>query len=188
LRKLSNNEIKAYFLAWQCRIRQLSAREFGGAPLPGMRPRVLTRSGEEFMSAMTVLILPKAPDASTAYLKFQVQKTHEASKVYEAGVKYLAEAYFQEPEGFSEEMTALFQQGSEIAERILKGRECLLDFEQSSQRFTMFCSVRKLKGSEPAHRATLWHNRIFNPNVPNTAVILGFQPDWKNVHAEPLPG
>ncbi len=83
-------------------------------------------------------------------------------------------------------MTALFQQGSQIAERILKGRECLLDFEQSSQRFTMFCPVRKLKGSEPAHRATLWHNRIFNPNVPNTAVILGFQPDWKNVHAEPI--
>jgi len=187
LRKLSNNEIKAYFLAWQCRIRQLSAREFGGAPLPGMRPRVLTRSGEELLSAMTVLILPKAPQESTAYLKFQVQKTHEPSKVYESGVKYLAEAYFQEPEGFGEEMTAVFQRGSRIAEQIHKARECLLDFEQSAQRFTMFCGVRKLKASEAAHQATLWHNRIFNPNVPNEAVILGFRPDWRNVYAEPMP-
>jgi hypothetical protein len=187
LRKLSNNEIKAYFLGWQCRIRQLSAREFGGAPLPGMRPRVLTRSGEELMSAMTVLILPKTSSASTAYLKFQAQKTNEISKVYEAGVKFLAESYFQEPELFSDEMTALFQEGSRIAERIRKRGECLLDFEQSSQRFTMFCSVRKLRGSEAAHQATLWHNRIFNPNVPNSAVILGFLPDWKNVHAKPMP-
>jgi hypothetical protein len=180
--------MKSHFLGWQCRIRQLSAREYGGAPLAGMRPRVLTRSGEELMSAMTVLIVPKAPEASTAYLKFQVQKTNEASKVYEAGVKYLAESYFQEPDVFSEEMTALFQEGSPTAARMQALRECLLDFEQFSQRFTMFCAVRKLKASEAAHQATLWHNRIFNPNVPNTAVVLGFRPDWKNVHASPMPG
>lgn len=187
MRKLSNNELKAYFLGWQCRIRQRSAREFGGAPLPGMRPRVLTRSGEELMSAMTVLILPKAPQESTAFIKFQVQRTHEPAKVYEAGVKYLAAAHFQDPEHFSEEMTALFQEGSRIAHEISRARECLLDFEQSAQRFTMFCEVRKLKTSEAAHQATLWHNRIFNPNVPNDAIILGFQPDWRNVHAEPMP-
>ena len=96
MRKLSNSEMKSYFLGWQCRLRQLSAREYGGAPLPGMRPRVVSKTGEELMSAMTVLILPEAPDASTAYLKFQGQKSNEASKVYEAGVKYLAESYFQE--------------------------------------------------------------------------------------------
>jgi hypothetical protein len=179
--------MKSYFLGWQCRLRQLSAREYGGAPLPGMRPRVVSKTGEELMSAMTVLILPEAPDASTAYLKFQVQKSNEASKVYEAGVKYLAESYFQEPDLFSEEMTALFQEDSRIAERIRASRECLLDFEQFSQRFTMFCRVRKLKASEAAHQATLWHNRIFNANVPNSAVILGFRPDWKNVHADPMP-
>lgn len=179
--------MKSYFLGWQCRLRQLSAREYGGAPLPGMRPRVVSKTGEELMSAMTVLILPKGPEASTAYLKFQVQKSNEASKIYEAGVKYLAESYFQEPDSFSEEMTALFQEDSRIAERMRAFRECLLDFEQFSQRFTMFCRVRKLKASEAAHQATLWHNRIFNPNVPNSAVILGFRPDWKNVHAEPMP-
>lgn len=179
--------MKSYFLGWQCRIRQLSARAYGGAPLSGMRPRVLTKTGEELMSAMTVLILPKVPETSTAYLRFQVQKTHEASKVYEAGVKYLAESHFQEPDLFSEEMTALFQEGSPIAERMWALRECLLDFEQSAQRFAMFCRVRTLKASEAAHQATLWHNRIFNPNVPNRAVILGFRPDWKSVHAEPMP-
>jgi hypothetical protein len=187
LKKLSNSELRSYFLGWQCRIRQSSARDFGGAPLPGMRPRVLARSGEELMPAMTVLIVRKAPEEATAYLKFQLQRTHEHSRAYEAGVKYLAGEFFQEPERFSDEMTASFMEGSKSAEAIAAARTCLLDFEQYSQRFTMFCRVRKLKPGEAAHEATLWHNRIFNPNVPNSAVVLGFRPDWKNVHAEPMP-
>jgi hypothetical protein len=88
---------------------------------------------------------------------------------------------------FGEEITALFSAGSEIAAKIVKLRDCLLDFEQYSQRFTMFCRARKLKPSEAAYQATLWHNRIFNPDVANSAVIVGFTPDWKNVHADPMP-
>jgi hypothetical protein len=187
LKKLSDNELRSYFLQWQCRIRQLSARDFAGAPLPGMRPRVLARSGEELMAAMTVLIVPKAPQEATAYLRFQLQRTNEHSRAYEAGVKYLAGEFFQEPDGFSDEMTATFLAGSKSAEAIAAARTCLLDFEQYSQRFTMFCRVRKLKAGEAAHEATLWHNRIFNPNVPNSAVVLGFRPQWKNVHAQPMP-
>jgi hypothetical protein len=187
LRKLSDGQLRAYFLGWQCRIRQLSFREFGGAPSPGMRPRVLTRSGEELMPGMTVLIVPKRPEESTAYLKFQLQRTHEHVRAHEAGMKYLAGEYFQRPELFSEEMTAVFMPGSKIAGEIVRLKECLLDFEQYSQRFTMFCRTRKLRAGEALHEATLWHNRIFNPNLPNTAVVLGFRPNWKNVHADPMP-
>lgn len=187
MKKLSDRQLRSYFLGWQCRIRQISLRDYSGAPMAGMRPRVLTRSGDELMPAMTVLIVPKHPEESTAYLKFQLQRTHEHARAYEAGMNYLAADYFQRPELFSEEMTALFMAGSRIAETIVKVRECLLDFEQYSQRFTMFCRTRKLKPSEAARQATLWHNRIFNPNVPNSAIVLGFRPDWKNVHADPMP-
>jgi hypothetical protein len=176
-----------YFLGWQCRIRQLSARQLGGAPMPGMRPRVLKRSGEELMPAMTVLIIPKDAKESTAYFKFQLQRTHEHARAREAGVGYLAADHFHNPEQFSDEMTALFAEDSQIAEEIAKVRDCLLDFEQFSQRFTMFCRARRLKQGEEAHTATLWHNRLFNPNLPNTASVLGFKPDWKNVHADPMP-
>jgi hypothetical protein len=187
LKKLSDGDLRTHFLAWQCRIRQISVRDYGGAPMPGMRPRVLTRSGDELVPAMTVLIVPKRPEESTAYFKFQLQRTHEHKQAYEAGVKYLSAGYFQDPALFSEEMTALFVAGSKTAERIVKARERLLDFEQYSQRFTIFCRTRKLKPGEAAHRATLWHNRIFNPDVANDAVVLGFTPDWKNVHADPMP-
>jgi hypothetical protein len=188
LKTLTNNDLRSHFLGWQCRIRQISARDYGGAPLPGMRPRLLSRSGEELMPAVTLLIVPISPEASTAYLRFQLQRTHDHALAREAGVRYLAADYFQEQELFTDEMTALFQPGSQIAERILKLRDCLLDFEQYAQRFTMFCRARAMAAKEPAHQATLWHNRIFNPNVSNDAVVLGFKPDWKNVHAEPMPG
>lgn len=139
------------------------------------------------MPAMTLLILPVSPAASTDYLKFQLQRTNDHALAREAGVRFLAADYFQEPELFTDEMTALFQPGSQTARRILKLNDCLLDFEQYSQRFTMFCRARTVTKKEAAHQATLWHNRIFNPNVPNNAVVLGFRPDWKNVHAMPMP-
>jgi hypothetical protein len=187
LKSLTNNELRAYFLGWQCRIRQMSVRDYGGAPLPGMRPRLLARSGEELMSAVTLLILLKTPQASTAYFKFQLLRTHDHAAARDAGVGYLAADYFQEPDLFTDEMTALFAPGSRIAKRIVTLRECLLDFEQYAQRFTMFCRARIVGPKEPSHQATLWHNRLFNPNLPNDAVVLGFKPDWKNVHAEPMP-
>ena len=61
----------------------------------------------------------------------------------------------------ADEMTALFQPGSQIAKRILKLRDCLLDFQQYAQRFTMFCRARAVPQKDAAHQATLWHNRIF---------------------------
>ena len=139
------------------------------------------------MPAMTLLIVPVSPAASTDYLRFQLQRTNDHALAREAGVRFLAADYFQEPELFTDEMTALFQPGSQIARRILKLSDCLLDFEQYSQRFTMFCRARTVAKKEAAHEATLWHNRIFNPNVPNNAVVLGFKPDWKNAHAVPMP-
>jgi hypothetical protein len=187
LKTLTNNDLRSYFLGWQCRIRQISARDYGGAPLPGMRPRLLSRSGEELMPAMTLLILPISPEPSTAYLRFQLQRTHDHALAREAAVAYLAATYFQEPELFSDEMMAMFQPRSQIARRILKLGDCLLDFDQYSQRFTMFCRARAVARKEAVYQTTLWHNRIFNPNVPNDVVILGFKPDWKNVHAEPMP-
>jgi hypothetical protein len=187
LRNLSDSNLRSYFLAWQCRIRQISLRSHGGAPTPGMRPRALERSGDTLMQAMTVLIVPKKPKESTAYLKFQLERTFEHRRAYEEGVKYLGAEYFQHPDSFSDEMTALFGAGSKVAELMVRLRECLLDFEQYSQRFTMFCRIRRLQAREPVHQATLWHNRIFSPDVPNDAVILGFRPDWKNAYADPMP-
>jgi hypothetical protein len=63
----------------------------------------------------------------------------------------------------------------------------LLDFEQYAQRYRMACAVKSLPPKNIAREASLWHNRLFNPNLGNDAEVLSFLPNWKNAMAEPWP-
>jgi hypothetical protein len=187
LKGISNAEMRRQFLAWQCRIRQISARDHGGRPLPGMRPRVVTRSGAEILDAMTILLVPRHTAESLAFFRFQVQRTNEPRNAYEAGLRFLAEGFYQDADRFSDTMTALFASSSPVARRILRERECLLSFEQSAQRYTMFCGVSRLAARHSARELTLWHNRMFNPGLAFDALVLAFHPDWKSANAVPEP-
>jgi hypothetical protein len=187
MRAISDRKLRDHFLGWQCRIRQISARDYGGQPMPAMRPRVSSRKGEVMLPAMAVLLVPEEPSVSTAFFRFQMQKTNEAQKARDAGINYLAGDFYQLPELFSGELTAVFGAASETAAMLVKAREVLLDFEQYSQSFRMFCRVRRLPARSPSQEASLWQSRLFNPNVPNDAVVLGFKPDWKSAAANPLP-
>ncbi len=71
------------FIAWQCRIRQLSVRRAGGRPSPGMRPRALTPTGDELSPAITVLVVEADPRDSTALFRFQFLKTQDATERYD---------------------------------------------------------------------------------------------------------
>jgi hypothetical protein len=187
MQRISNQALRDYFIGWQCRIRQIAMREYGGEPLPGLRPKVSTKSGEIILPAMTVLLIERDPAASTAFLKFQALRHNERQRTFEAGLKFLGAEYYQSPEHFSDEMTAVFSNDSGVAAAILRVREVLLDFSQFSQTFRMFCKVRRLKPHEPTREASLWQTRIFNPAIPNDALVIGFKPDWKNAVANPLP-
>jgi hypothetical protein len=188
MQPISNQALRDYFIGWQCRLRQMAMRDYGGQPLPGMQPRVTARSGRIIAPAIVVLLIERDPGATTAFLKFQVQKNNEAERVFEAGVRFLGGEYYQQPEIFSDEMTAVFAAQSELAQMMPKGREVLFDFEQFSQAFRMFCKVRRLSPNDPAREASLWQARIFNPQIPSDAEVLGFRPDWKNASADPMPG
>jgi len=179
----SRDRLKAEFLGWQCRIRQIALRDYGGQPLAAMRPRVSLRSGEVVLAAMTVLLVPAASAESTAFFRFQAQKTPDPNQVREAGIKYMAGGFYQEPELFSDEMTAVFGMGSAPVERLLAAGRVTLDFEQFSQSFRMFCKVRELAAADEARQASLWQARIFNPGIANDAQVLAFRPDWKTVAA-----
>jgi hypothetical protein len=188
MRRISDQALRDYFIGWQCRLRQMAMRDHGGEPLPGMRARVSVRSGELISQAIIMLLIERDPQASTAFLKFQIQKHNETERAFEAGVKYLGGEYYQEPELFSDEMTAVFGAGSVTALAMLKEREVLLDFSQFSQTFRMFCKVRQRSAKDAQREASLWQARIFNPKIPSDALVLGFRPDWKNASADPMPG
>lgn len=180
MRQLRNVALQNEFVAWQCRIRQVAVRNHDGMPMPAMRPRVSTRKGEMIAPAMLVLLVPHDAGPSRAFLRFQMQKTADHQQTRDAVVKYFAGEFYQLPELFNDEMTAVFAPKSAVAERMAKLKEVLLDFEQYNQTYRMFCKVRVLVPKDDIHDFSLWHARAFNPNIPGDSMVLGFRPDWRS--------
>jgi hypothetical protein len=183
VKKSSAKNLRDNFLAWQCRIRQIAMRQDGGRPSPGMRPRVLDTTGRELSPALTVLLMPADPAESTEFFRFQVMKTADPRDLYERALSFLQSDYFQLPGRFSDLLTAVLPASSPLAASLFDERACVLAFDQFSQRYRLRCAVHAVPAGDPAREATLWHNRLFNPSLPDDVLVLGFRPDWKSAEA-----
>jgi hypothetical protein len=170
--------LRAEFLGWQCRLRQLAARQNGGRPSPGMRPRITTPAGDEIAAAVVVLISEIDPENSTQQFRFQYLRTQDPNERYDKVLEFLQGPYFQQPVAFSDVLTALFAQDSELAATLQAQRRCLLEFDQFSQGYRIPCAVTRLSPEHPRHQATYWHNRLFNDHLPPAVEVLAFTPDW----------
>jgi hypothetical protein len=177
------NDLCEAFLFWQCRIRQIAMRQAGGRPSPGMQPRLLDASGAEIAKHLTVLLLPKEPAESTAFFRFQVTRSADPRDIYERALAYLQADFFQQPATFSDELLAIVPSGSRILDEIRREFRCVLVFDQFAQRFTIPCQVRELDSRDPAREAAIWHNRLFNPALPDGVHVLCFTPDWDSAEA-----
>lgn len=166
------------FIGWQCRLRQLAARQDGGRPSSGMRPRVMTQEGEELSPGIVTLILESEPEVSTELFRYEYLKTQDPNERFDKMLEILQSSYFQEPARFSDLMTALFGPGSTLAALLAAEDRCILQFEQYTQGYRIPCAVARLGVGHAFHRATYWHNRMFNPNLPAGVEILSFRPDW----------
>ena len=177
------NELCLHFLTWQCRIRQIAMREGEGRPSQGMRPRVLDAEGNELSAGIIVLITRENPMESTTFLKFQVQKYNDPQDVYKKSLIYLQSTHYHRAIEFSDELTGLFGKDSALVERLMIEGKCVLEFSEFQQEYAIPCTLRILEPQEDAYQATLWHNRVFNPNIGNDIQIIGFQPDWEEAVA-----
>ncbi len=166
------------FIGWQCRLRQLAARQDGGRPAAGMRPRVATCAGHELSPGIVTLIIESEPETSTQLFRYQYLKTHDPNERYDKMLEILQGRYFREPARFSDLMTALFGPRSTLAALLRSEQRCILHFEQYSQGYRIPCSVARLAEGHAFHQATYWHNRLFNPHLPAGVEILSFRPDW----------
>lgn len=174
----SPKKIRDGFLEWQCRIRQVAMRQEGGQPSSGMRPRVLDGSGREVSPAITILLIAKEPEESTAFFRHQVMRTPDPRDIYERALTFLQADYFQDPEAFGDRMVSVLSSGAALAASLLAEGECILAFAQGRQRYQLPCKVREAKPGSPAREAAIWHNRLFNPALPDTVHVLEFKPDW----------
>lgn len=171
------------FLGWQCRIRQLAARQEGGRPSSGMRPKIISRSGDELSPGIVTLIIESEPEHSTQLFRYQYLRTQDPNERYDNMLQVLQGSYFQDPSRFSDHITALFGPDSRLAAQLLSEGRCVLDFEQYTQGYRIPCTVVRVAESNAFHQATLWHNRMFNHQLPAGVQILSFRPDWP--HASP---
>ncbi|MGH6864965.1 MAG: hypothetical protein ACREDO_02020 [Methyloceanibacter sp.] len=185
--KSAEKILRKQFLTWQCRIRQAAMREHGGRPAPGMRPRLLDGSGGELAPALTVLLLPKAPQESTDFFRFQAMKSADPRERYERALTYLQADYFQQPKAFTDTLLAVLPADSPLAAQLAEGTRCTLAFAENGVGYALPCEARALQPGDAAREAAIWHNRLFNPALPETVQVVAFQPDWASAVSEETP-
>lgn len=176
-----------HFLSWQCRLRQLAVRRFGGRPSPGMRPQVLMEDGRQAAPAITVLLHHREPAEATDMFRHIVRRTHDPKERYDRALKLLAAAHYQRPQAFSDAMTASFASDSDLAARLVAGGSCVLAFREDSTDCRVPCAIARLDEAAPAWQATYWHNAMFSPHLPGEITILSFTPDWTAAEIDPPP-
>jgi hypothetical protein len=183
-----DDSIRAAFLNWQCRLRKRVLREQGGRPSPGMRPSVTLRDGRQISSAITVLLADPEPGATAAMLRHVCRKSQDPQRRYDEGLRFLSSSYYQYPENFSGDLTAVFSADSFIAEALLIERFCVLRFEEFPKGFQTPCEAQELDQDAAAYQMTYWHNFLFNPVLPPQVRILVFHPDWTQAAGLPAHG
>ncbi|MEX1061094.1 MAG: hypothetical protein WED13_08740 [Methyloceanibacter sp.] len=180
----AGQSLRDQFLAWQCRIRQIAMRQDGGRPSPGMRPRLLDQAGRDMVPALTLLMIPRDPSESTAFFRFQVMRSADPRELYERALGFLQADYFQQPASFSDQLLAILPEGSKVAAALTAEGRCILEFEQFSQAYRLPCAVAALQPGDAARDAAIWHNRLFNPALPETVHVIAFKPDWASAKAD----
>ena len=181
----AQDALRVAFLGWQCRLRQIAVRDHGGRPSAGMRP-VLEVAAQR-VGPITVVLNKRDDGETTTQFRFLVKKTHDPLERYEAAMGHLAAAYYQRPESFSDQMTALFGPGASLPGRIDGRADCVLLFEQFRQRWRLPCAARLLDPEAALYQATWWHNALFNERLPSEVQIVAFAPDWARAEADPPP-
>ncbi|MDH3375938.1 MAG: hypothetical protein OEQ39_03100 [Gammaproteobacteria bacterium] len=180
--------LRNHFLGWQCRVRQYAIRHDAGRPSAGMRP-VLTVAGHDpaVSRKITTVLIKQDSVAIAKQFRHMVSKTNDPNDRYHAALKYLAADYYQNPQEFSDRITALFAIDSPFAAAVTAAGICTLNFDHATQRYRLPCGVRALTPNDDAFQTTYWHNRLFNPAMPSDVRILEMTPDWPHAEADPTP-
>ena len=165
-------------------MRQKAVRHDGGRPSSGMRPGIFGANGEEIAAAITVLLIESDPEAMTDMLQHIARKTHDPRQRVESALRILSSSYYQDPENFSDRMTASFSPDSGIVTTLVRKNRCVLHFQQHRQAYRVPCTIHELAKEDTAWQATYWHNFLFNPTLSQVR-ILGFSPDWNKASASP---
>jgi len=184
--KAEHKRLRHKFFDWQCRIRQMAMRADDGRPSPGMRPQLLDAQGRELAPGLIVLLLPNAPKESTAFFRFQVTKSTDPRETYEKALRFLQADYYADPIAFDDRLLATLPGDSPLIEELVSAKRCVLSFSEGRWSYSLPCKVKVLKPGKADREAAIWHNRVFNPALPDTVHVVAFDPDWAAAQAAPV--
>ena len=174
----TNHPLKERFLKWQCHCRQLMMRDNMGRPDNSIMPDVLIEGSDESMGAI-ITILNKLPGYSeTPEMLHMARKTNDPAQRRNQAIQYFSATYYQKHKQFSDILTSTFPPNSPGATKIRAWENCRLIFSAYSQSFELYCKVWMLTPKNLLNQSTMAHNRLFNPDLPNETIVLGFEPDW----------
>ena len=174
----TDHPLKQAFLKWQCRVRQMAMRDSFGRPDAAITPAVILE-GSDTPLGHVITILNRVPGCSvTPELLHMARQTNDPGQRRDKALQFLSSSYYQKPDQFSDLLTATFPPASPGAARIRAANSCHLVFDAYAQQFDLRCKVWKLVARNPAHRATIAHNQLFNPDILPDTIVLGFEPDW----------
>ncbi len=180
----ADHPLKTTFLKWQCLVRQIMMRESGGRPDDSIMPAVFLPGSDEPMGCV-ITIMNKTPAASILpELRHMAKKNMDPMQRRNQALQFFSSSYYQKHKEFSDILTATFPPGSPGAAKIRDAERCTLVFESYGQRFDLDCKVWRLAAHNPLNEATLAHNRLFNPEIPDETEVLGFEPDWDKSKAD----
>lgn len=176
------------FLRWQCRVRMMAMRDGMGRPDDAVTP-ALTLSGQAEPMGHIITVMSKLPPYSkTPEMKHMVKKTFDPAERRAKALEFFSETYYQKAKEFSDTLTAVFPKDSAGAATIRAAETVTLCFEAYAQRFDLVCKVWTLTQANALYQSTWWHNHLFNPDMSEDAVILGFEPNWDASTSEPPLG
>ena len=177
--------IQNHFIGWQCRVRQYAIRNGEGRPSPGMRPDVLLEDGTLMASAVTLLLVPELLQDNIRQFRYMALKTHDPQERYKKAVQLLSSTFYQNVESFGGLMTGLFSINSELVNRLLKNKRCVLEFEFQQQKFRVLAGIKVMLKKNLEYEFTYWHNYLFNPYLSPDVTVIGFEPVWSETIADP---
>jgi hypothetical protein len=175
---LVDHPLKKSFLKWQCLTRQIMMRDNQGRPDASIMPSVVLAGTPEPMGHI-ITIMNKAPSYSLVpEMKHMLGKTNDPAQIRNDALQFLSATYYQKAAEFSDILTSTFPPESQGAAQIRAADRCKLIFDAYGQNWQLDCKVWQLAAHNPLFVATVTHNRLFNPALPNGSVVLGFEPDW----------
>lgn len=181
----SVSPLRLAFLKWQCRVRQMAMRDNQGRPDEAITPALYLPGQTEPMGHIITLVNKSPGYSVTPELLHMAKSTNDPAQRRDQAIRFFSATYYQKAAEFSDILTATFPPGSPGAATIREAGTVRLCFEAYAQAFDLSCRVWKLAPHNPLYQATMAHNRLFNPALPQDTEVLGFEPDWNASSSRP---